>query len=140
LVDIVSKNGNLLLDVGPQADGTIPAVQMERLVALGDWMRVNGQAIYGTHPWKRAEGTTAEGVAVRFTRKGSDVYAILLGDVKGNAVTIKDFSAAPGSKVYLLGDEKPLKWSQQESGLKISLPVERSGKYGYALRFDGPIS
>ncbi len=61
LVDIVSKNGNLLLDVGPEADGTIPAVQMERLQELGAWLKQNGDAIYGTHPWKQAEGETAEG-------------------------------------------------------------------------------
>jgi alpha-L-fucosidase len=113
---------------------------MERLVALGDWMRVNGEAIYGTHPWKRAEGTTAEGVAVRFTRKGSDVYAILLGDVKGNAVTVKAISAAPGSKVYLLGDEKPLDWTQDGADMKISLPMAPSGKYAYAVRIEGPVS
>ena len=56
LVDIVSKNGNLLLDVGPEADGTIPPVQMTRLQALGAWLEQNGDAIYGTRPWKRAEG------------------------------------------------------------------------------------
>jgi alpha-L-fucosidase len=53
LVDIVSKNGNLLLDVGPEADGTVPTVQMKRLQALGAWLQLNGEAIYGTHPWKR---------------------------------------------------------------------------------------
>ena len=140
LVDIVSKNGNLLLDVGPEADGTIPAVQMERLVALGDWMRVNGEAIYGTHPWKRAEGTTAEGAAVRFTRKGSTLYVILLGDVKGGSVTVKEVSAAPGSKIYLLGDGKTLAWSQDGADVKIELPHSLAGQYAYALRIDGPVS
>ena len=69
LVDIVSKNGNLLLDVGPEADGTIPAVQMERLKALGDWLQINGEAIYGTRPWKRAQGNTSESIPARFTQK-----------------------------------------------------------------------
>ncbi len=78
LVDIVSKNGNLLLDVGPEADGTIPPVQMSRLEALGAWLRINGEAIYGTHPWTRAEGETAEGIYVRFTQKDSALYATLL--------------------------------------------------------------
>jgi alpha-L-fucosidase len=140
LVDIVSKNGNLLLDVGPEADGTIPAVQMSRLKALGDWMSVNGQAIYGTHPWKRAEGKTAEGVGVRFTRKGSSVFAILLGDVKAGSVTVKDISAGKGAKIYLLGSEKPLEWSQQGADVKITLPAALSGKYAYALRIAGPVS
>ncbi len=69
LVDIVSKNGNLLLDVGPEADGTIPPVQMSRLQALGTWLQQNGEAIYGSRPWKRAVGETAEDIPVRFTRK-----------------------------------------------------------------------
>jgi alpha-L-fucosidase len=67
LVDIVSKNGNLLLDVGPEADGTIPSVQMDRLETLGAWLAQNGEGIYGSRPWKRAEGETAEGLKVRFT-------------------------------------------------------------------------
>ena len=89
LVDIVSKNGNLLLDVGPEADGTIPAVQMDRLKALGEWMAQNGEGIYGTRPWKRAEGETADGMRVRFTQKEGVVYAFLLGQPKGKVVTIQ---------------------------------------------------
>ena len=77
LVDIVSKNGNLLLDVGPEADGTIPPVQMSRLLALGAWLQQNGEAIYDSQPWKRAVGETAEGIPVRFTQKDSAVYATL---------------------------------------------------------------
>lgn len=140
LVDIVSKNGNLLLDVGPQADGTIPAVQMERLQALGHWMRLNGEAIYGTHPWKRAEGTTAEGVSVRFTKKNNSLFAILLGDVSGSSVTLKAITAEPGTKVHVLGNDQPLQWSQEGADIKISLPAALTGKYAYAVRLDGPVS
>jgi alpha-L-fucosidase len=139
-VDIVSKNGNLLLDVGPQADGTIPAVQMERLQALGHWMRLNGEAIYGTHPWKRAEGTTAEGVSVRFTKKNNSLFAILLGDVSGSSVTLKAITAEPGAKVHVLGNDQPLQWSQEGTDIKISLPAALTGKYAYAVRLDGPVS
>ena len=140
LVDIVSKNGNLLLDVGPEADGTIPAVQMERLQALGDWLRANGQAIYETHPWKRAEGKSVEGIPVRFTQKDSSLFVILLGDVKTSSITLKALTVAPGSKIYLLGSEKPLAWSQQDADIKIEIATPLSGKYAYALRFDGPVS
>jgi alpha-L-fucosidase len=140
LVDIVSKNGNLLLDVGPEADGTIPDVQMERLAALGYWMRVNGEAIYGTHPWKRAEGKTSDDVQVRFTRKGDALYAIVLGDLSGGAVTLKDLTVTPGTKVFLLGSEKPLEWSQDSAAVKITLPAGSRGKYAYALKISGPVS
>ena len=73
LVDIVSKNGNLQLDVGPEADGTIPPVQMERLKELGSWLKQNGEAIYDTVPWVRAVRKTAEASELRFMRKGSDL-------------------------------------------------------------------
>ena len=69
LVDIVSKNGNLLLNVGPMADGTIPEVQAELLRGVGGWLKTYGEAIYGTRPWRRAEGTTTTGGSVRFTRQ-----------------------------------------------------------------------
>jgi len=87
---------------------------MERLVALGRLDASERRSDLWTHPWKRAEGTTAEGVAVRFTRKGNSVYAILLGDLKTNAVTVKAISAAPGAKIYLLGDES--RWSGRRMG------------------------
>src|SRR6266498_1028486 len=122
LVDIVSKNGNLLLDVGPEADGTIPPVQMSRLVALGTWLKQNGDAIYGTHPWTRAEGETAEGIRVRFTRKESAVYAILLGEPKGRTITIRSIAPKAGSEITLLGEKKPLAWSQEGENIKVTLP------------------
>jgi alpha-L-fucosidase len=74
LVDIVSKNGNLLLNIGPKADGTIPDIQKERLLGIGRWLDVNGEGIYGTDYWK----TFGED-SIRFTRKGkSTLYAISL--------------------------------------------------------------
>jgi alpha-L-fucosidase len=134
LVDIVSKNGNLLLDVGPEADGTIPPIQMSRLEALGAWLRLNGEAIYGTHPWKRAEGETAEGVYVRFTQKDSNLYATLLGQPKTSTITLKSVAPKDGSQIFLLGNDKPLDWSRQGDDVKISLPATVSGKYAYVLR------
>ncbi|HEY4046875.1 MAG TPA: alpha-L-fucosidase [Acidobacteriaceae bacterium] len=133
LSDIVSKNGNLLLDVGPEADGTIPPVQMARLVALGAWLRQNGDAIYGTHPWTHAEGESADGIGVRYTRKGSNLYAIILGTPKGSEISIKQLDARPGTAVRLLGHAVPLHWTKDGDNLKVKLPASLPGKYAYVL-------
>jgi alpha-L-fucosidase len=134
LADIVSKNGNLLLDVGPEADGTIPPVQMERLRALGTWLHQNGDAIYGTQSWTRATGESAEGISVRFTQKNNSLYAILLGTPKGPEVTLLGVTAKPGTALRLLGYPQPLKWSAEGENLKVELPQSLPGQYAYVLR------
>ncbi len=140
LVDIVSKNGNLLLDVGPEADGTIPPVQMNRLQALGAWLGQNGEAIYGTGPWQRAEGETAEGIRLRFTQKDSALYATLLGQPKAGTVTLKSLTPKPGAEIHLLGYAKPLVWSQEGDSIKVTLPDALPGQYAYVLKMAGPMS
>jgi alpha-L-fucosidase len=140
LVDIVSKNGNLLLDVGPEADGTIPAVQMDRLKALGAWLDVNGEGIYGTRPWKRAEGETAEGMKVRFTQKDGAVYAFLLGEPKGRTVTIRNLKMKDGGTVAVLegaGVKASAKWMQVGGDLAVVLPERLPGKYAYGVEMVG---
>jgi alpha-L-fucosidase len=122
LVDIVSKNGNLLLDVGPEADGTIPAVQIDRLDALGAWLKVNGAAIYGTRPWTRAEGETGDRRKVRFTKNGSTVYAVILGEPSGKTVVLRDVQPKAGTKVSLVGVSGELKWKQNGENVEVELP------------------
>jgi alpha-L-fucosidase len=136
LIDIVSKNGNLLLDVGPEADGTIPPVQMSRLVALGAWLRQNGEAIYGTHPWKRADGETDQHIRVRFTQKNSALYATLLGEPRNSILVIKDVTPKAGSKIALLGEKDPIVWSQQGDDIKVQLPAKLPGRFAYVLRME----
>jgi alpha-L-fucosidase len=135
-VDIVSKNGNLLLDVGPEADGTIPPIQMDRLKSLGAWLRQNGDAIYDTEPWSRAEGETDQNIPVRFTQKSGQLYATLMGVPKPGTILLRDVRAASGSQVHLLGDAKPLTWSQKGADLEVQLPATLPGKYAYVLRME----
>ena len=80
-VDIVSKNGNLLLNVGPRGvDAQIPEIQLERLAWLGEFLRHNGEAVYGTRPWAGASASAGEGDRVRFTEKDGTVHRFTLGD------------------------------------------------------------
>jgi len=84
LCECVSQNGNLLLNIGPKADGTIPEIQARRLRELGAWLREHGEAIYGTRPWERCQGETLEnGAAVYYTKKGGSLFAILCGLAPG---------------------------------------------------------
>src|SRR5206468_13127063 len=92
-VDVVSKNGNLLLDVGPEPDGTITDLQVERLRGLGRWLQINGEAIVGSRPWVKAEAKTREGLDPRFTTTRDSLYAILLGKPGESTITLPDFMA-----------------------------------------------
>ncbi len=134
LVDVVSKNGNLLLNVGPRADGSIPELQRERLVGLGDWLAINGEALFDTSPWTTAEGKTADGMDVRFTQKDGAVYAILLGTPSSTAVTIEDFQGSPPQTIQQLGHSEPLRFDTQGRGLTIHVPEVLDKRPAVAFR------
>jgi alpha-L-fucosidase len=155
LIDIVSKNGNLLLNIGPRSDGTIPDEVQQVLRDVGSWLSVNGDAIYGTRPWKiYGEGPTQVAAGsfhdtdtasysagdFRFTTKGSTLYAIeLVWPVGGQAVVHSLGTNAPGGRqkiasVALFGSDVTLHFQQQADGLHIQLPAQAPGKYAYAFR------
>jgi alpha-L-fucosidase len=122
LVDIVSKNGNLLINIGPMADGTIPTVQRERLLALAAWLATNGEAIFGTRPWLVAEGRSADGVSLRFTHKNGALYALLLGLPRESKLLLEGLRAAPDTTMTLLGHAAPCAWTQEGQRLAVQLP------------------
>jgi alpha-L-fucosidase len=132
-VDIVAHGGNLLLNVGPNADGTVPFVQAQRLLALGWWLRTNGDAIYGTRPWTRTDGTTSEGHDIRYTTRDGAVFAIVCGTPASEVVEL-DVTPAAGATVHVLGHDKVLVWDPTASGCRVTLPVRPADTPAFALR------
>jgi alpha-L-fucosidase len=120
-VDIVSKNGNLLIGIGPDRFGRIPDEQLTPLRGLGTWLRANGAAVVGTRPWLRAEATTTEGGAVRFTQCDGAVNAILL-DVSAPEFGIRGVDAGEVTEVRLLGSGEPVQWRVRDGMLTVRLP------------------
>ena len=153
LIDIVSKNGMLLLNVGPRADGTITEEETALLQQLGAWLDVNGEGIYDTVPWKWfGEGSVnaADGFFqdndekaftdedFRFTYKCGNAYAFWMRP-KGNQATIRTFGTHPMhdfgiEKVELLGREGALPMTRDAKGLHVTLPEEATGERPLCLR------
>lgn len=130
LVDVVSKNGNLLLNIGPRADGTIPEIMETTLLEVGNWLRVNGEAIYGTKPWKIFKDGE-----FRFTARGDLVYAIALEWPSGD-ILLRSLAGESVRSISLLGSKQQLSWQMTPEGLLVKLPATPEGKYAYALRIE----
>ena len=153
LVDIVSKNGNLLLNIGPRSDGTIPEEVQHVLLDVGAWLNVNGEAVYGTRPWRiYGEGPTKVAAGsfhdtdtthytaedFRFTTKGSVLYAIGLQWPTSGEAVIHSLAATVGSEpvqsMALLGSDAKISFDQRSDGLHVRLPAQGPAKYAYAIR------
>jgi alpha-L-fucosidase len=155
LADTVSKNGNLLLSVPVRGDGTIDEKEEAIVDAIGAWNRRNGEAIFGTRPWRRfGEGPThppsghmAENEArpftaedVRFTQKGGVLYAILLDWPAGEtAIASLGANGTPEAvveRVDLLGGPQ-LSFQRDGEALRLTVPSPRAGEFVPVLRIDG---
>lgn len=118
LIDKVARGGNLLLNIGPTADGRIPVIMQQRLADMGKWLQVNGEAIYGTRRWEQAPAITQE-TSVFFTRKGNDLY-IICTRFPEKEIIITDVKKP--DTVSMLGYNGKVNYSHKES-LKISIPA-----------------
>ncbi|MBC7234821.1 MAG: alpha-L-fucosidase [Chloroflexi bacterium] len=155
LCDIVSKNGALLLNIGPRADGTIPEPEVEILRAIGRWLALNGEAIYGTRPWtvfgegpteivagsfadtKRSAFTPRD---VRFTTKDNVLYAILLGWPEEGRACLRSLGSdlklyrQEIASVQMLGVGEPLPWQRAGDGLYVQMPLQPPCEHAVVLK------
>jgi alpha-L-fucosidase len=155
LCEVVSKNGTLLLNVGPTKEGDFAPEMVSVLHEIGDWLEVNGEAIYGTRPFKvYGEGPTVQTTErilhahqikpftsedIRFTQRDGVTYAIALGWPYAGKLSVKALRvggelAAEISGITMLGHNEPLSFARDEVALTVTLPGEMPCKYAFALR------
>ena len=158
LADVVSKNGNLMLNVGPRADGTIPQGAQDTLRSIGRWLKANGEAIYGSKPWRTfGEGPTEVATGTfqdtktkpytaedfRFTTHAGNLYAVELGWPAKAEATIHSIKTDDKViRVESVADGRPLAFTQDAGGLHVRLPSRPFGSdaYVYRIRFSSPNS
>jgi alpha-L-fucosidase len=144
----------MLLNIGPKPDGTIPEKEQQMLRAIGGWLAINGEALYGTRPWKYfgdgptqiVAGSFADvkrqpftGEDFRFTTKGDTLYAIALAWPDTRKLVVKSLAAGRTkvSDVALLGHEGPLEWRQTDAGLEVDLPANPPCDFAATLKITG---
>ena len=134
LVDIVSKGGNYLLNIGPGPDGEFAAAAYERLKDIGKWMKINGEGIYGT----RMNKVFGEGENIRFTKSkdGNTQFIFLFAFPETGKVNISKIDIPAGAKLTMLGGKKNLKWKKTEAGYEITIPAEMkaSSEWAWAVK------
>ena len=159
LTSIISKGGNYLLNVGPTGEGLFPEESLKRLRDIGEWMRINGESVYGSTKWivdhegpttisiKGTDSREEKGFKVIFTsqdfwfsKKDNCTYATSLKWPENKEVLIESFARLTKveiskiESVQLLGCDEKLPWRMEEKGLKVTLPSIRPNAYGYVLR------
>jgi alpha-L-fucosidase len=152
LVDVVSKNGTMLLNIGPRADGTIAEHEQQMLREIGAWLKINGEAIYGTRPWTNsgegptpiAAGSFSDGKKpqftaedFRFTTKGKTLYAIALALPGNGKLVVQSLAGQNVKRVKLLGHKGKLRWEQTAKGLVVTLPAKPPCDFAVTLKIQG---
>lgn len=135
LVDIVSKGGNYLLNIGPGPDGSWHQEAYERLAEIGAWMKINGEAIYGS----RMYTTFKEGDRIRFTQsKNGKTRFVFLLDEPGEKLVLTKLPMVKGQEIGLLGSPKRLAWKTTPEGIEIRIPKDAAakGKHVWVLKVD----
>lgn len=155
LVDIVSKNGCLLLNVAPHPDGYIPEEQQQRLRGMGKWLKLNGEAIYESRPWLiYGEGPTETKTGhladqkfngfgdedIRFTQRDGQLYAIALGWPENGVLPIKSLSNTIYNEaittIELIGCNSKIEWERNGSALEIKLPEQKPCEHAFVFKIN----
>ena len=134
LVDIVSKNGNLLLNIGPRSDGSISAIQLDRLHKLGTWLDINGEGLFGSRTWVRPYATNADGTDVRFTKKDGSLYVFFLNRPEGDTLRIPGVRAKEGTQVQVLGLRAGNSYKQRDNDVLVMLEEQPQTRGALAVR------
>lgn len=155
LVDLVSKNGTMMLNVGLRPDGSLPETFREELRVVGKWLKANGEAIYGTRPWNTfGEGPTVPDTSqgyndagirwtaadVRFTTKGKTLYAVLLGwpgdGAEINLASLNNTAMPAPTRVTMLTTGEELTINHDREGLRVFLPNEQPGEHAFTIKIE----
>lgn len=136
LCDVAAKNGNLLLNVGPCADGSIHPAAKRELYAVGDWLAQNGEAIYESRPWKTGEEKSADGTEFRFTQRGGFVYAIAMAEPESGVWELRSLGGGSGTvkSVAMPGCREELSFWQTEQALFVKAPAVKPCSYAFVLK------
>jgi len=137
--DIVAKNGNLLIGVGPDGSGVLPEQQITPLRGLGRWMAVNGEAVYGTRPWTTPSTTTTENSQVRFTRRDDRVFALLVDEPGVTTFGLRGIDATDVTAVRMLGVDDDLTWHAEDGALWVTVPDRLPVSAAHVLEVRGDL-